>query len=86
VVYDCSCNGEFYMCHGVCLFIWCMFSFVCKICEPILEADCVVEEPNTFEDDPQDTFEQGKWSLPLHFFLYPNNAYNNVYLSNICII
>jgi hypothetical protein len=27
----------------------------------------MVEEPNTFEDDPQDTFEQGKWILPLHF-------------------
>jgi hypothetical protein len=45
VVYDCSCNG-------VCLFIWCMFSFVCTICESILEADCVVAEPNMFEDDP----------------------------------
>jgi hypothetical protein len=65
VVYDCSCNG-------VCLFIWCMFSFVCTICESILEADCVVEEPNTFEDDPQDTFEQGKWILPLHLCLYPS--------------
>jgi hypothetical protein len=45
----------------------------------LLEADSVVEEPNTFEDDPQDTFEQGKWILPLHFCLYPNNTYNNVY-------
>jgi hypothetical protein len=63
-----------------------MFSFVCTICEPILEADCVVEDPNTFEDDPQDTFEQGKWILPLHFYLYSSNAYNNVYFSNICII
>jgi hypothetical protein len=32
-------------------------SFVCTIYESILEADCVVKEPNTFEDDPQDTFE-----------------------------
>jgi hypothetical protein len=55
-----------------------MISFVCKICESILEVDFVVEEPNSFEDDPQDTFEQGKWNLPLHFYLYPNNAYNNV--------
>jgi hypothetical protein len=30
------------------------------ICESILEADCVVQEQNTFEDDSQDTFEQGK--------------------------
>jgi hypothetical protein len=57
---------------------WCMISFVCTICESILEADFVVEESNTFEDDPQDTFEQGKWILPLHFYSYPNNPYNNV--------
>jgi hypothetical protein len=63
-----------------------MFSFVCTICESILEADYVVDEPNTFEDDPQDTFEQGKWILPLHFYLYPSNEYNNVYFSDICII
>jgi hypothetical protein len=56
-----------------------MFSFVCTICESILEADCVVEEPNTFEGDPHDTFEEGKWILPMHFCLYPKNAYNNVY-------
>jgi hypothetical protein len=39
-----------------------------------LEADCVVEDSNTFKDDPQDTFEQGKWILPLYFYLYPSNA------------
>jgi hypothetical protein len=44
-----------------------MFSFVCTICESILEVDFVVEDQNTFEDDPQDTFDQGKWILPLHF-------------------
>jgi hypothetical protein len=86
VVYACSCNGECYQCNGVCLFIWCMFPFVCTICELILEVDCVVEEANTFEDYPQDTFEQGKWILPLHFYLYPSNACNNVYFSDICII
>jgi hypothetical protein len=26
---------------------------------------------------------QGKWILPLHFYLYPNNAYNNVYFFDI---
>jgi hypothetical protein len=86
VVYDCSSNGECYPCNGVCLFIWCMSSFVCAICESILEAECVVQEPNTFEDDPQDTFEQGKWILPLHLSLYQSNAFNNVYISDICII
>jgi hypothetical protein len=40
---------------GVC------FLFVCTICESLLEADFMVEDQNTFEDDPQDTFEQGKW-------------------------
>jgi hypothetical protein len=49
----------------------------------MLEVDCEVDEPNSFEDDPQDTFEQGKWILPLHSYLHPNNAYNNVYFSDI---
>jgi hypothetical protein len=26
----------------------------------LLEADCVVGDPNSFEDDPQDSLEQGK--------------------------
>jgi hypothetical protein len=29
----------------------------------MLEVDCEVDEPNSFEDDPQNTFEQGKWIL-----------------------
>jgi hypothetical protein len=62
----------------------CMFSFVCTICESILEVGSVVDEPNTFEEDPQDMFEQGKWILTLYFYLYPSNAYNNVYFSDIC--
>ena len=37
----------------------------------LLEADCVVENPNSFEDDPQDAFEQGKWILPLHILFVP---------------
>jgi hypothetical protein len=48
-------------------------------CVNLLEADCVVEDPNTFEEDPHDVFDQGKWILPLYFCLKPNNAYNNVY-------
>jgi hypothetical protein len=42
-------------------------------------SDSEVDEPNTFEDDPTNNFMQGKWIIPLHFYLYPNNAYNNVY-------
>ena len=49
----------------------------------LLEADCAVGDPNSFEDDPQDSLEQGKWILPMCFYLYPNNAYNNVYFSDI---
>jgi hypothetical protein len=48
-----------------------------------LEVACGVDEPNMFEDDPQDTFEQGKWILHLHFYLHPNNAYNIVYFLDI---
>jgi hypothetical protein len=43
-----------YLCNGVC------FLLVCTMYESILEADCVVEELNTFEDDPHDIFEQDK--------------------------
>jgi hypothetical protein len=49
----------------------------------MLEADYEVDEPNSFEDDLQDTFVQGKWILPLHFYFYPSNAYKNVYFSDI---
>jgi hypothetical protein len=31
-----------------------------------------LDEPNTFEDDPQDTFEQGNWIIPLHILFVPN--------------
>jgi hypothetical protein len=48
--------------------------FVCTLCESILEVDCVVEDSNTFEDDPQDAFEQGKWILPLHILFVPNQC------------
>jgi hypothetical protein len=51
MVYVYSCNGVCYSCNGVCLFIWCMFSLVCTICKSILEADFVVEDQNTFEDN-----------------------------------
>jgi hypothetical protein len=68
-----------YLCNGVCLFNGVYFLFVFMMCKSILEVDFVVEDPNTFDEDPQDTFEQGKWILPLHFGLYPNNAYNNIY-------
>jgi hypothetical protein len=46
-----------YLCNGVCLFIGVCFLFVCTICESILEADFEVDDPNTFKEDPQDTFE-----------------------------
>jgi hypothetical protein len=38
----------------------------------LLEAEFVVEEPNLFEDEPQDAFEQGKWILPLYILFVPN--------------
>jgi hypothetical protein len=53
-------------------FIWHTYSFVCAIRESMLEVDCEVDEPSTFEDDPQDIFEQGKWILPLHILFVPN--------------
>jgi hypothetical protein len=41
----------------------------------ILEADSVVENPSLFEEDPHNSFEQGKWTSLLHFCLIPNNIY-----------
>jgi hypothetical protein len=32
-------------------------------CVNLLEADFVVEDLNSCEDDPQDTFDQGNWIL-----------------------
>jgi hypothetical protein len=57
--------------------------FVRMIRKSMLEVDCEVDEPNSFEDDPHDTFVQGNGILPLHFYLYPKNAYNNVYFLDI---
>jgi hypothetical protein len=42
------------------LFIWRTYAFVCTIHKSMLEVDCEVDKPNSFEDEPQDTFEQGK--------------------------
>jgi hypothetical protein len=61
-----------YPCTGVCLFIWSTYSFVCAIRKSMLEVDYELDEPNTFEDDPQETFEQGKWILLLHILFVPN--------------
>jgi hypothetical protein len=45
--------------------------FVCMVRKSMLGVDCEVDEPNSFEDDPQDIFEQGKWILPLHILFVP---------------
>jgi hypothetical protein len=66
------------------LFVYVLFLYVRYA--TLLEADCAVDEPNSFEDYPQDSLEQGKWILPLHIFLYPIIAYNNVYFLIYCII
>jgi hypothetical protein len=52
------------------LLVYVFFSYV--RCANLLEANFVVEDPNSFEDDPQDTFKQGKWILPLHILFVPN--------------
>jgi hypothetical protein len=61
-----------YTCNGVCLFIWRTYSFVCTIHKSMLEVDCEVDELNSFEDDSQEMFEQGKWILHLHILFVPN--------------
>jgi hypothetical protein len=51
----------YYLMNGVCLFIGVCFLFVCAT---ILEDDSVVEDSSLFEEDPHDSFEQGKWTSP----------------------
>jgi hypothetical protein len=59
-MFHCLLNGVC-LCNGACLFIGVCFLFVWRRVT-LLEADGVVDEPNSFEDDPQDAFEQGKWT------------------------
>jgi hypothetical protein len=66
------CNGVC-LCNGACLFIGVCFIFVWQR-TTLLEAEFVVDEPNSFEDEPQDTFEQGKWILPLYILFVPNHC------------
>jgi hypothetical protein len=61
-----------YPCTCVYLFIWRTYSFVCAIRKSMLEVDCELDESNTFEDDPQDMFKQGKWIIPLHILFISN--------------
>jgi hypothetical protein len=49
-----------YLWNVVCLFIGDCFLFLYVRCATLLEADCVVEDLNSFEKDLHDAFEQGK--------------------------
>jgi hypothetical protein len=61
-----------YVMVHVYLFVYVLFLYVRYV--TLLEADCVVEDSNTFEDDPQDAFGQGKWILPLHILFVPTRC------------
>jgi hypothetical protein len=61
-----------YVMARVYLLVYVLFLYV--RCATLLEADGVVDEPNSFEDDLQDAFEQGKWILPLHILFVPNHC------------
>jgi hypothetical protein len=61
-----------YVMMRVYLLVYVLFLYV--RCVTLLEADCVVEDSNTFENEPHDTFEQGKWILPLHILFVPNHC------------
>jgi hypothetical protein len=58
-----------YVVVHVYLFVYILFLYVRYA--TLLEADCAVDDPNSFEDDPQDSLEQGKWILPLHILFVP---------------
>jgi hypothetical protein len=48
-----------YLWNGVCLFIGECFLLYVR-CVTLLEADCVVEDPNSFEENLHDFCDQGK--------------------------
>jgi hypothetical protein len=54
------------------LFVYVLFLYVRYV--TLLEADRVVEDSNTFEDEPQDSLEQRKWILPLHILFVPTHC------------
>jgi hypothetical protein len=61
-----------YVVVHVYLFVYILFLYVRYA--TLLEADCAVDDPNSFEDDPQDSLEQGKWILPLHILFVPTHC------------
>jgi hypothetical protein len=61
-----------YVMVHVYLFVYVLFLYVRYA--TLLEADCVVEDSNTFEDEPQDSLEQGNWILPLHILFALNHC------------
>jgi hypothetical protein len=56
-----------YLCNDVYLFIGVCFLFVCTMYESILEADFVVEDPNTFEDHWTLLFKASGFSLCISY-------------------
>jgi hypothetical protein len=57
--------------YPVLLYVYLFGVHILAIRKSMLEVDCEVDEPSTFEGDPQDTFEKGKWILPLHILFVP---------------
>jgi hypothetical protein len=70
-VFICVLVYVYVMVH-VYLFVYALFLYVRYA--TLLEADRVVEDSNTFEDEPQDSLEQGKWILPLHILFVPTHC------------
>jgi hypothetical protein len=56
-VFICVLVYVYEMVH-VYLFVYVLFLYARYA--TLLEADCAVDEPNSFEDDPQDSLVQGK--------------------------
>jgi hypothetical protein len=61
-----------YVMVNVYLFVYVLFLYVRYAI--LLEADCVVGEPNSFAHDPRDSLEQDKWILPLHILFIPTHC------------
>jgi hypothetical protein len=61
-----------YSCTGVCLFIRAYVLFCMHVTQIDARSGLWARRAKHVEDNPPETFEQGKWILPLHILFVPN--------------
>jgi hypothetical protein len=72
-----------YSCNGVFLFTWHTYSFLCTIRKSMLEVDCGVDNQTRSRTTHWTLSSKASGFYLCIFYLYPINAYNNVYFLDI---